>query len=127
MRREEQRLYDILDALDSVARIIGGITESEFLGTEVIHLAVAQQLTVVGEAAAGLSRDLRERYQAIPCGHHRFSEHSGPRILWHSLAYRLAQRVRSGSASAQTGRGSDSCRIPVPGVIGDDHLAVAIH
>ena len=66
MRRDRQRLDDILEALDSLARIIHGGDEAEFLRDEIVRYAVVQRLTVVGEAAAGVSSELRQRHAAIP-------------------------------------------------------------
>ena len=59
MRRDRQRLDDILEALDSLARIIQGSDEAGFLSDEVVRYAVVQRLTVVGEAAADVNRILR--------------------------------------------------------------------
>jgi uncharacterized protein with HEPN domain len=50
MRRDNQRLQDILDGLDSVARMIDGKTETDFLRDELVFYAVARGLTVVCEA-----------------------------------------------------------------------------
>jgi uncharacterized protein with HEPN domain len=66
MRRDDQRLQDILEALDSVAKMIAGRTEREFLDDEVLRYAVAQRLTVVGEAAGRLSPEISERNPSIP-------------------------------------------------------------
>jgi uncharacterized protein with HEPN domain len=66
MLRDHVRLRDILEALDSVPRILGGLTEAEFLADETVCYAIAQRLAVVGEAAARLSPDLRERFQTVP-------------------------------------------------------------
>lgn len=66
MRRDDLRLRDILEALDSLPRIIGGRTEAEFLADETVCYAVAQRLTVVGEAAARLSLEVRQRFPAVP-------------------------------------------------------------
>lgn len=66
MRRDRQRLHDILDALDSLPRIIAGHTEAEFLDNETTRYAVAQRLAVVGEAAGRISTELRERHPAVP-------------------------------------------------------------
>jgi uncharacterized protein with HEPN domain len=66
MRRDRQRLEDILESLDSLPRIIGERTETEFLSDESTRCAVAQRLTVVGEAAARLSPEVKERYPAVP-------------------------------------------------------------
>ncbi len=51
MRRDEQRLHDILEALDWIAGATAGRTEAEFLADETLCYAVAQRLTVAGEAA----------------------------------------------------------------------------
>lgn len=42
MRRDEQRLTDILEALDWIAKAISGRTEAEFLADETLCYAVAQ-------------------------------------------------------------------------------------
>jgi hypothetical protein len=59
MRRDEQRLNDILDALDWIAKVVAGLTEAEFLADETRCYAVAQRLTVVGEAVARLTPESR--------------------------------------------------------------------
>jgi uncharacterized protein with HEPN domain len=66
MRRDNQRLQDIFEALDSVAKMIAGRTDREFLDDEVLRYAVAQRLTVFGEAAARLSSEISERNPSIP-------------------------------------------------------------
>jgi uncharacterized protein with HEPN domain len=66
MRRDRQRLEDILESLDSLPRIIGEGTETEFLSDESTRYAVAQRLTVVGEAAARLSLEVKQSYPAVP-------------------------------------------------------------
>ena len=66
MRRDHQRLVDILDALDSLGRMIDGRTESEFFSDETLRYAAAQRLTVVGEAVARLSDEIKEWHGAVP-------------------------------------------------------------
>jgi len=66
MRRDRQRLQDILEALDSVARMTGGYSEAGFVANETLCYAVAHRLTVVGEAAARLSAEIKGRYPAVP-------------------------------------------------------------
>ncbi len=43
MRRDQQRLNDILEALDWIAKAIAGRTEAEFLADETLCYAVAQK------------------------------------------------------------------------------------
>jgi len=66
MRRDQQRLNDILEALAAVSRFIEGKSEAEFLEDEVLRYAVAQRLAVVGEAAARISPELRKGYECVP-------------------------------------------------------------
>ena len=66
MRRDDQRLSDILEAIDWIANAISGRTESEFLADETLCYAVAQKLTTIGEAVARLSPGLKARYGAVP-------------------------------------------------------------
>jgi uncharacterized protein with HEPN domain len=70
MRRDRERLIDILEALDSLSQILEGCTEMEFMSNDVIFGASAYQLTIVGEAAAGVSAEMRER---------------GPEIEWRQV------------------------------------------
>lgn len=66
MRRDRQRLNDILEALDWIAQAVSGCTEAEFLANETLCYALAHRLTVVGEAAARLSPELTGRHQSVP-------------------------------------------------------------
>jgi len=66
MRRDQQRLHDILEALDWITTAIAGRTEAEFLDDETLCYAVAQKLTIIGEAVARLSQDLRARHNSVP-------------------------------------------------------------
>ena len=66
MRRDQQRLADIGESLDWIARAIAGRTEADFLGDETLCYAVAQKLTIVGEAVARLSPEITTRYNSVP-------------------------------------------------------------
>ena len=65
MRRDRERLLDMLDALDSLADCLGDCWASQFLSNDLIYSACAHQLTIVGEAAAGLSADTQDRHRQI--------------------------------------------------------------
>lgn len=43
MRRDDQRLSDILEALDSIAKAVSGRTEEDFVADETLCYAVAQE------------------------------------------------------------------------------------
>ncbi len=66
MRRDEQRLHDILEALDWIAKAINGRLEADFLSDETLCYAVAQKLTIIGEAVARLSPEITARHNAVP-------------------------------------------------------------
>jgi uncharacterized protein with HEPN domain len=66
MRRDQQRLTDILEALDWIAKAISVRMEAEFLADETLCYAVAQKLTIIGEAVARLSPEITERYNSVP-------------------------------------------------------------
>ena len=66
MRRDRQRLNDILDALDWIAKAIAARAEVDFLADETLCYAVAQKLTIIGEAVARLSSELKSRRSSVP-------------------------------------------------------------
>jgi uncharacterized protein with HEPN domain len=66
MRRDQQRLTDILEALDWIRKAIVGRTETDFFADETLCYAVAQKLTIVGEAVARLSPGITTRYDSVP-------------------------------------------------------------
>jgi len=65
MRRDHQRLNDILEALDWIAKAISGRTEADFMADEMLCYAVAQKLTVIGEAVARLGPEIKARYDSV--------------------------------------------------------------
>jgi uncharacterized protein with HEPN domain len=66
MRRDRQRLNDILEALSWIAKAIDGWTEADFLADETLCYAVAQKLTIIGEAVARLSPEITARHNSVP-------------------------------------------------------------
>ena len=66
MRRDQQRLNDMLGALDWIAKAVSGRTEADFLADETLCYAVAQKLTIIGEAVARLSPELTARHSSAP-------------------------------------------------------------
>ena len=66
MRRDDQRLIDILEALDWIAKVVFGRTEAELVADETLCYAVAQRLTRIGEAVARLSPEIKARHSSVP-------------------------------------------------------------
>lgn len=66
MRRDPERLRDVVEALESVSKLIEGKTLDSFLADDAVCYAVAQRLTVVGEAISRISPEVRERHSDVP-------------------------------------------------------------
>lgn len=65
MRSNELYLVDILEAADAIERFIAGFQLDDFVKDEKCQSAVLQKFTTIGEAAARLPSDLRDRYPDI--------------------------------------------------------------
>jgi uncharacterized protein with HEPN domain len=65
MRRDELYLSDIAAAADSIAAFISGRGRDSFVNDDLLRSAVLHKLTVIGEAAARLSAEFRERHTEI--------------------------------------------------------------
>lgn len=65
MRRDALYLADIVEAADAVAEFVAGLKQEAFVGSKMARSAVLQQLTVIGEAAARLSPEFKQRHPEI--------------------------------------------------------------
>ena len=66
MRPEKLYLTDIIDAAQSIEKFLMGQGFDEFEQNEMMHSAVLQKLTIIGEAAARLSKEFTDRYPDVP-------------------------------------------------------------
>ncbi len=66
MRRDQLYLSDIIEAADHVDAFLESLDFEGFLKSELVRSAVAQKLSIIGEAAARVSEELRNRYPHIP-------------------------------------------------------------
>jgi uncharacterized protein with HEPN domain len=66
MRREELYLRDMVEAADHIAGFIAGLDSQGFEESELIRSAVAQKLAIIGEAAARVPDELKDRFRQIP-------------------------------------------------------------
>jgi uncharacterized protein with HEPN domain len=66
MRRDLAYLEDIVEASDTIAEFIRDQDIESFLSSPMLKSALAHQFTVIGEAAARVAGDLRERHPLIP-------------------------------------------------------------
>ena len=65
MRDDDGRLRDILEAIDKIAAYTRKGRE-EFEGSELVQVWIVHQIQVVGEAARGLSENLRDQHPEVP-------------------------------------------------------------
>ncbi|MBD3391677.1 MAG: DUF86 domain-containing protein [Chitinivibrionales bacterium] len=61
MREQNLYLSDILHAIDSIDRFVADMTYEQFAADDKTSSAVVQKLEVIGEAAKGLSDDIRTK------------------------------------------------------------------
>ena len=66
MRGERLFLEDIVSAADAITEFIESQTCESFEANRMLRSAVVHQLTIIGEASARLSPELRERHPNIP-------------------------------------------------------------
>lgn len=65
MPREELYLQDIIEASNAIERFLKGVKENDFLANEMMQSAVLHKLTIIGEASARVSENLKSRYPEI--------------------------------------------------------------
>jgi len=66
MRRDVQFLEDIREAAGAIERFVADSSGDSFSGNEILRSAVLHQLTVIGEAAARVTAEVRERHPEVP-------------------------------------------------------------
>ena len=65
MRRDRQYLVDILEAASSIRAFLP-VTREDFVGNDLVRSAILHKLTVIGEAAARLSNEVRTQHPEVP-------------------------------------------------------------
>ena len=65
MRKDRDRLHDMMEAIEAIERYIQGGRET-FDNDELIRVWCLRHLEVIGEASARLSETLRARYPEVP-------------------------------------------------------------
>jgi uncharacterized protein with HEPN domain len=86
MRDEALYLADIIEAAEAIGRFTIGRSEDDWLEDELRQSAVMHQLIVIGEAAARLSKELRDRHSEIEwadiVGFRNFAVHAYFAVSW---------------------------------------------
>lgn len=65
MRDDKERLRDILESIENIERRMPSSRDA-FMNDELIHVWMIHHITVIGEAAAGVSDDLKTRFHEVP-------------------------------------------------------------
>ena len=65
MRHDDLYLADIIEAAEAIEKFLHGVKREDFIGNDLLRSAVLQKLSIIGEAAARVSRDLQSRYPEI--------------------------------------------------------------
>ncbi len=65
MACEELYLQDIIEAANTIEHFLKDVSKEEFLASELLRSAVLHKLTIIGEAAARISNDLKSCYPNV--------------------------------------------------------------
>ena len=65
MKRDRQRLEDILEAIERIEKYAGG-GRASFDGDELVQTWIVHHLQIIGEAVRGLSEAIRNAHPDIP-------------------------------------------------------------
>ncbi len=98
MPGEELYLQDIIEASNAIGRFLKNIEEDEFLESELLQSAVLHKLSIIGEASARISEDLKSRYPEIEwkaiIGFRNIAVHAyfsiNWKIVWETATMRVA-------------------------------------
>jgi uncharacterized protein with HEPN domain len=66
MRRDELRLRDILEHINSALLAVAGKLRSDFDADPILQKAVQYDLLTIGEATSNISEELRTKYSQVP-------------------------------------------------------------
>ena len=87
MRSDRFYLADIIEAIDWIDRWLADCEEAAFLNDEMLQSAVLQKLSIIGEAAARLSPEIREATPGVPwkeiVGFRNIAVHAYFSVDWH--------------------------------------------
>jgi len=97
MRREQLFLTDMLEAAESIRRFLQGVDRAGFIDDELRQSAVLQKLTLIGEAAARLPEEFRERHPEVKwrsaIGLRNVAVHEYFSINWETIWYTATEDV----------------------------------
>ncbi len=65
MRRDDLYLADIIEAAEAIEKFLHGVKRGDFTGNDLLRSAVLQKLSIIGEAAARVSKDAQNKHPEI--------------------------------------------------------------
>ena len=85
MRRERLYLSDIVEAADALLGFVAGLDRDRFVGDDLVRSAVLHKIQVIGEAAAHVGDEIRNRAPQVPwhqVGFRNFTVHAYFAVDW---------------------------------------------
>jgi uncharacterized protein with HEPN domain len=61
------RIEDILEAIDDISRLTGGLSYQDLCANTTTLKAILYNMTVIGEASRRVPHDITMRYPEVPC------------------------------------------------------------
>ena len=65
MRHDDLYLADIIEAAEAIEKFLHGVKLQDFTGNDLLRSAVLQKLSIIGEAAARVSKDSQNKHPEI--------------------------------------------------------------
>ncbi len=94
MRRDELRLHDILEHIESALLAVAGKVRSDFDADPMLQKAVQYDLLTIGEATTNISEELRTKYSAGSMERNLWnSDDSRPSIFFYRSRHRVADGI----------------------------------
>lgn len=87
-RDSRERLHDILEALDAIARYVGGSLAEPSVDDQVVLDAVLFRLLIIGEAAKNVDDELQAAAPGVP-----WSNYAGLRDVIAHQYFRLQKKI----------------------------------
>ncbi len=66
MRHEVDYLADIIEYADDIAAFIENVRVADFIENDLLRSTVSYKLIIIGEAAARISNETRQRFSDVP-------------------------------------------------------------
>lgn len=86
MRDEKLYLQDIIESVNSIESFLKSVEEKDFLTSDLLQSAILHKLTIIGEAAVNVSKELKNRHPQVEwkeiIGFRNFAVHVYFAVKW---------------------------------------------